>query len=85
MEHLHFWSGLIIPSDPDMFQKTMLYNTIHNVKGVPIIGKIALAENVLRQEKLANYVVQITPRIDLYSSLGEFFYPSIFFSLLISL
>ena len=77
MEHLHFWSGLYIPSDPNMFQKTALYNAIHKVKDVPIIGKLALSEDVLRKEKLLNYVMQITPRIDLYSSLCEVFYPAI--------
>jgi hypothetical protein len=77
MEHLHFYSGLFIPSDPEMIQKTALYNVIHSVKGVPILGKLALSERTLREEGLANYVMQLKPLVAPYSSLLEYFYPAI--------
>lgn len=63
MEHLHFWSGVYIPSDPGVFQKTGLYNGVHRVNGVPILGKLALAKTVLRREKLLNQNVQLVPRL----------------------
>jgi hypothetical protein len=77
MEHLHFYSGLFIPSDPEVFKKTALYNMVHSVKKVPILGKLALSEQMLRQEKLANYVMQLKPLIAPYSRMLEFFYPAI--------
>jgi len=76
MEHLHWWSGYYVPPNPDMFSLTRLYNNIHMVNKVPIIGKLALSEEVLRHEKLLNYSVQFLPRVVLKSSLYPFFYPS---------
>jgi choline dehydrogenase-like flavoprotein len=63
MEHLHFWSGFLVPNRPDVFETTALYNDIHTVNGVPIIGKLALPEKVLRCEKLLNQNVQLIPLI----------------------
>ena len=60
MEHPHLWSGVYIPSDPDMFNSTGLYR-VHSVDGVPIMGKLALAEEVLRRERLLSYCVSIHP------------------------
>ncbi len=77
MEHLHYHSGLFIPSDPKMFRKTALYNMVHSVKGVPILGKLALTEQKLRQENLANYVMELKPVVTPYSRFLEFFYPAI--------
>jgi choline dehydrogenase-like flavoprotein len=51
MEHLHFWSGIYRPSNPDIFSKTGLYDRIHTVNGVPIIGKLSLSDKVLREKK----------------------------------
>ena len=62
MEHPHLWSGIIIPSNPDMVNKTALYK-IHSVRKVPIMGKLTLAEEVLRREKLLNYCVSIHPKV----------------------
>jgi len=77
MEHLHFLSGVFVPSTSEMFKSTGLYNHIHDVKGVPIIGKLALGEAVLRREKVLNFVVELVPRVMRRSSLGEIFYPPI--------
>ncbi len=63
MEHHHYWSGIFVPSRPDIFAKTALYASIHAVNGVPVIGKLALAEKVLRQEKLVNQNIQLIPGV----------------------
>lgn len=62
MEHVHFRSGIFVPSDPDIFTSTGLYNEAHKTKNVSILGKLSLAAEVLRQEKLANYSAQLMPR-----------------------
>lgn len=77
MEHLHFLSGIFVPSTPEMLKSTGLYNHIHDVNGVSILGKLALRDAVLRREKLLNYVTELVPRVMLYSSLGEMLYPPI--------
>jgi choline dehydrogenase-like flavoprotein len=69
MEHPHFKVGFLVPTDENIFQLTGLYNNIHPVNGVPIRGKLSLSEAVLRREKLLNYVTQLNPMIELYSSL----------------
>jgi choline dehydrogenase-like flavoprotein len=63
MEHIHFWSGILVPNRRDVFQTTGLYNDIHTVHGVPIIGKLALSETVVRREKLLNQNVQLMPML----------------------
>jgi choline dehydrogenase-like flavoprotein len=77
MEHLHFLTGVLVPSTPELFQSTGLYNHIHDINGVSIIGKLALGEAVLRREKLINYAAELVPRVMLQSSLSGLFYPPI--------
>ena len=77
MEHPHFWSGYYVPSSPDIFNLTGLYDHIHRVNGVPIIGKLSLSEKVLQQEKLLNYVGELVPKVILKSTLNQFLYPRI--------
>jgi choline dehydrogenase-like flavoprotein len=77
MEHLHFWSGLFVPSSPEIFNLTALYDNIHIVNGVPVIGKLSLTEKVIRREKLLNYVAELSSRVVLHSSLYQFLYPRI--------
>ncbi|MDY7077384.1 MAG: GMC oxidoreductase, partial [Chloroflexota bacterium] len=60
MEHPHLWSGVYIPSSPSLFDSTALYR-IHTANGIPIQGKLTIAEDVLRQEQLLNYCVSIHP------------------------
>ncbi len=74
IEHLHFWSGVYVPSNPEVFKSTGLYNSIHRVNGVPIIGKLALTDKVLRREKMVNHCVELIPHI----VLSEFFYPFLY-------
>lgn len=59
MEHPHFWSGVFVPNRSDLFQSTALYNDVHMVNGVAIVGKLAVSETVLRREKLLNQNVQL--------------------------
>ena len=62
MEHLHFWQGVFVPAKPAALKATALYNNVHIVKGVAVIGKLALAESVLRRERLLNQNVQLVPQ-----------------------
>jgi choline dehydrogenase-like flavoprotein len=77
MEHPHFSSGFFVPASVEIFKFTHLYDHIHKVSDVPIIGKLSLSEEVVRQEKVLNYVVELSPRIALNSSLNQFLYPRI--------
>jgi len=62
MEHPHLWSGIFIPSKPDIFNSTALYR-IHTVNKIPIMGKLTLDEKLLRSERLVNYCVSIHPKV----------------------
>jgi choline dehydrogenase-like flavoprotein len=62
MEHLHFWSGLFIPSAPKMIESTAIYNEIQRINNVPVIAKLALSESVMRKERLINHNMQLIPR-----------------------
>ena len=63
MEHPHFWSGYFVPRHPGVSDKLALYDGVHVVNGVPIVGKLALTESVLRREKLLNHNIQIIPNV----------------------
>jgi choline dehydrogenase-like flavoprotein len=62
MEHPHFWSGIFYPTDPEAFRKTALYNEIHSVNRVPVVGKLALNQEVVRKERLLSQNIQLIPR-----------------------
>jgi choline dehydrogenase-like flavoprotein len=62
MEHPHLWSGMYIPADERMFGRSGLY-ALHRAKGVPIMGKLTLSEEVIRRERMLNYVVSLHPKI----------------------
>jgi choline dehydrogenase-like flavoprotein len=62
MEHPHFWQGIFVPAKPEVLGTTALYNEVHAVNGVAIIGKLALTESALRSEKLLNQNVQLIPQ-----------------------
>jgi choline dehydrogenase-like flavoprotein len=57
-EHPHFWSGVFVPSKPDFFQSASLYNDVHTVNNIAIVGKLALTEAALRREKVLNQNIQ---------------------------
>jgi choline dehydrogenase-like flavoprotein len=77
MEHLHFWSGVFVPSEPNIFNSTALYNRVHRVNGIPIIGKLAFTDKALREEKMVNHCVQLIPHIGLNTILYPYLYPDI--------
>jgi choline dehydrogenase-like flavoprotein len=62
MEHPHLWSGIYIPSDDKIFNSTGLYK-IRKVNGFHEMGKLALSEDVLRQERILNYCTSIHPKM----------------------
>jgi choline dehydrogenase-like flavoprotein len=61
MEHLHFWSGLYIPSKLSVYESAGLYKSIRRVEQVPIIGKLVLTEAELRRRRLLNQNFQLMP------------------------
>ena len=61
MEHLHFWSGMLVLPEGHRFDCTAFYNDVRTVREVAIIGKLALREHVLRRERLLNQNVQLVP------------------------
>lgn len=63
MEHLHFRSGVFLPHDEALFDEMALYNSIHRVQDVAIVGKLALPAAVQQQEKLLNQNIQLVPRM----------------------
>lgn len=62
MEHPHFWSGMLVPSKAGVFSRTALYNDVHVVNGVAIVGKLALTDQALRREGLLNQNIQFFVR-----------------------
>ena len=64
MEHPHLWSGIFIPSSLQVSNATGLYQ-IFCRESTPVIGKFALTEKALRQEKLANWCASIHPDFQL--------------------
>lgn len=69
MEHLHFWSGVFVPKDKRLIEKTQIYNGVRRVRGVPVIAKLAIPEALMRREKLINHNVQLMPHTVLRSTL----------------
>lgn len=63
MEHPHFTAGILLPANPDIFKSTHLYTKRNIVNGIPIIGKIALAENLIRENKILGHVIELYPKI----------------------
>ncbi len=61
MEHLHFWSGILVPEGADAFERARLYRGIERVRGVPVIGKLALPARVMRERRLLNQNIQLIP------------------------
>jgi choline dehydrogenase-like flavoprotein len=77
MEHPHYELGIFVPSTPEIFRLTRLYDHINRINGVHVLGKLALSEETLRREKLLNYVAELVPRVIRYSTLGAHIYPTI--------
>lgn len=60
MEHLHFLSGVFVPADRAFMSQLGFYRP-HLQMGTWIMGKLALQENVVRQEGLLNYCTALWP------------------------
>ena len=72
MEHPHCTDGLFVPSNQNIFKSTGLYNRVHLVKNVPIIGKLGLSAIAQRRERLLNHVVELFPMITLKAFLNKY-------------
>lgn len=65
MDHFMVSGGKLIPSSPQLFNQTALYD-LRWVKGTFITGKLSLTEETLRQEKLLNCASYLVPRYKHY-------------------
>jgi choline dehydrogenase-like flavoprotein len=62
MEHPHLWSGIVIPASPSLVHHALLY-AVHGKGGVPIMGKLALSEEIQRRKRLRNWCVSLHPAV----------------------
>lgn len=58
MEHPHLWSGVYYPSSDSFFKKNDLYS-IHFQDNLPIMGKLILSDEIMREEKILNNAVSL--------------------------
>jgi choline dehydrogenase-like flavoprotein len=65
MEHPHLWSGFIIPSNKNIFEKAKLYDLkkLQYARNDAVLGQLTIVEDVIRREKMLNYAVHIKPDI----------------------
>jgi choline dehydrogenase-like flavoprotein len=63
MEHPHFRPGWIVPRSRRQLGQAQFYR-IHRVRGVPVMAKLAIAEQALRAERLLNYCCALRPRFE---------------------
>ena len=64
MEHPHLWCGAYFPASTAISNSLGLYE-IFNKSETSVMGKLALCENVLRKERLLNWVTSIHPDYEL--------------------
>ncbi len=60
MEHPLVRCGTLIPSNPNIFQKTGLYD-LRRVNKTPVMGKLSLSEETMRREHLLNISAILFP------------------------
>ncbi|WP_373498643.1 GMC oxidoreductase [Desulfococcus sp.] len=60
MEHPHLWTGNFVPAGVSVSNAMRLYE-VHRKNGTNVMGKIAIGEATLREEKLLNWVTSIHP------------------------
>jgi choline dehydrogenase-like flavoprotein len=58
MEHPHLWLSAYFPASVDIANSTGLYDVFEK-NGTNVMGKIAITENALREEKLLNWVASL--------------------------
>lgn len=61
MEHQFLRGGTLVPASRDLFNRTALYDN-HLVDGTLVCGKIDLADEVIRRERLLNVGMALFPR-----------------------
>ena len=61
MDHPLIFSGVILPSNRKVFNSTALYD-LRLVNKTPVMGKLTLAQEVIRRERLLNMSALIFPR-----------------------
>jgi choline dehydrogenase-like flavoprotein len=54
-------SGTLLPDRPELLEQTALYD-IYHTKGVPVMARVHLSEDLMRQERLLNNGAQLFPR-----------------------
>ncbi|MBE9052389.1 GMC family oxidoreductase [Nostocales cyanobacterium LEGE 11386] len=65
MDHSLVNGGKLIPTNPDIFQNTALYD-LRRVNNVPVMGKLTLSEEVTHREQLLNISTLLFPIPKLY-------------------
>lgn len=65
MDHPLVYSGMFIPSNPEIFNTTALYD-MRRVNNVPVMGKLSLTQEVMRREQLLNISTVLFPRPNFY-------------------
>jgi choline dehydrogenase-like flavoprotein len=61
MDHPFIHTGMFIPKDPDIFNRTALYD-LRRVRDVPVMGKLTLTQDTMRRERLLNFSAMLYPR-----------------------
>lgn len=67
MDHPLVPGGIIIPSNPQVFNQTALYD-LRRVNGIPIMAGLALTDDVVRRERVLNMATWIFPRAKRFRS-----------------
>ncbi|MEM1222830.1 MAG: GMC family oxidoreductase [Verrucomicrobiota bacterium] len=62
MEHLHYLSGMWIPSSDQIFSKIGFYE-MHRSRGTDLLAYLKLSAEALKREGLLNYCVSFWPRV----------------------
>ncbi|MDX2214221.1 MAG: GMC family oxidoreductase [Oculatellaceae cyanobacterium bins.114] len=61
MDHPGFRIGVFVPKQHQLFDTTEFYD-LHRVNGVPVMGKLTLNPDLVKQEQLLNICVMLVPR-----------------------
>jgi choline dehydrogenase-like flavoprotein len=72
MEHPHCTLGLTVPRDEAIFNRTTFYNRAQAVNKTPIVAKLSLTADALRDNRLLNQVIDLSPRIIPQSELQRY-------------
>ncbi|WP_013324456.1 GMC oxidoreductase [Gloeothece verrucosa] len=65
MDHFMIYCGMLLPSTKKIFDQTIFYD-LRCVKGIPIMGKLALTQQTMREQQLLNTATYLIPRYKTY-------------------